>query len=98
MRAEDSYCTARVVLGYIICWMLMTILIGACMCRPFAKNWNPMLNGHCGDRIPAYIAIAATDIVGDLLIVALPMPMIWKLHSTTANKIGLSAVFALGFL
>jgi len=57
-----------------------------------------MLKGHCGDRIPAYISIAALDIFGDILILLLPMPMIWKLHSTRANKIGLSLVFALGFL
>ena len=78
--------------------MLMTVLIGACMCRPFALNWNPELKGHCGARIPAYIAIAALDIFGDILILSLPMPMIWGLHTNTASKIGLSCVFALGFL
>lgn len=78
--------------------MLMTMLIGACMCRPFEKNWNPRLNGSCGDRIPAYIAIASLDIIGDFLIMTLPMPMIWKLQSSTANKVGLTFVFALGFL
>ena len=78
--------------------MLMVDLIGACMCRPFALNWNPSLKGHCGNRIPAYIAIAATDILGDIMLLSLPMPMIWKLRISTANKIGLSVVFALGFL
>ena len=76
----------------------MTILIGACMCRPFALNWNPMLKGHCGERIPAYIAIAALDIFGDILIVLLPMPFIWNLKSSKARKTGLSFVFALGLL
>ena len=76
----------------------MTALIGACMCRPFALNWNPKLKGHCGKRIPAYIFIAALDIFGDILIVSLPMPMIWKLQSSMGSKIGLSFVFALGLL
>lgn len=57
-----------------------------------------MLKGHCGHRIPAYTAIAALDIVGDMMILALPMPMIWNLRSSTASKIGLSFVFALGIL
>ncbi|KAL8737568.1 MAG: hypothetical protein Q9181_001546 [Wetmoreana brouardii] len=65
---------------------------------PFALNWNPSLKGHCGDRNAAYIAIAALDILGDALICALPMPMIWRLRTSTASKIGLSVVFALGFL
>ena len=76
----------------------MTILIGAAMCRPFALNWDPELKGHCGDRIPAYISIAALDIFGDLLILILPIPMIWNLHSSTLKKISLSCIFALGFL
>ncbi len=76
----------------------MTVLIGACMCRPFALNWDPTIPGHCGQRIPAYIAIAALDIFGDILILALPMPMIWNLHASMSNKVGLSFVFALGIL
>ena len=68
------------------------------MCRPFAKNWNPELKGHCGASIPAYICIAALDIFGDLMIITLPMPMIWRLHTSTSNKIGLSLIFALGIL
>ena len=85
-------------MAYSVCWMLMAILIGTCMCRPFALNWNPALKGHCGQRIPAYIAIAATDILGDIMLLSLPMPMIWNLHASLANKIGLSVVFALGSL
>ena len=32
------------------------------------------------------------------MILILPMPIIWKLNNTTTNKIGLSAVFAMGIL
>jgi len=44
----------------------MSILIGACMCRPFALNWDTSLEGICGNRLHAYIAIAALDIFGDI--------------------------------
>lgn len=86
------------VLAYCICWTFMTILIAACVCRPFALNWNSKLKGHCGDRNAAYIAISALDIIGDALICVLPMPMIWRLRTSTSTKFGLSAVFTLGFL
>ena len=96
----------------------MVISIGAGLCRPFAFNWDKSISGgKCGALDPAYISIAALDIVGDAMIIgktrlrahacktcltkvssALPMPWVWKLKTSTAAKIGLSAVFALGFL
>jgi hypothetical protein len=36
--------------------------------------------------------------VGDLIILALPMPMVWKLQIDTRRKIALSAMFLLGGL
>lgn len=87
------------IMTYCACWMLMVIFIGAGLCRPFQYNWDKSIpNGHCGALDPAYISIAVLDIVGDAMIVALPMPSIWRLHTTTTTKIGLSAVFALGFV
>ena len=76
----------------------MVISIGAGLCRPFAYNWDHTINGTCGAQNPAYIAIAALDILGDIAIIVLPMPMIWKLQIGTPSKIGLSLLFALGFL
>lgn len=79
--------------------MLMTIFIGVGLCRPFAYNWNRNIpGGRCGNADGAYISIAALDILGDSMIIALPMPMIWKLNAGAGTKIGLSFLFALGFL
>lgn len=77
----------------------MTILIGAVLCRPFAYNWDKTIpGGKCGAQDPAYIAIAALDIVGDAAIIALPMPIVWKLRVNISTKIALSLVFAVAFL
>ena len=50
--------------------MIMVISIGAGLCRPFAYNWDKSIpGGKCGALDPAYIAIAALDILGDAMIV-----------------------------
>ncbi|MCJ1326002.1 hypothetical protein MMC10_002665 [Thelotrema lepadinum] len=89
---------ARIVLGYIICWALMCIFIGSFLCVPFAKNWDQSVPGTCGSLFKAHTCIAALDILGNCLIIALPLPWIWKLHQNRATKLFLSGIFALGFL
>ncbi|KAI9760262.1 MAG: hypothetical protein M4579_001776 [Chaenotheca gracillima] len=88
---------AKVVMSLCVMWAVMTILIGFLICTPLSYNWN--LNtpyGHCGDQNAAYVAIGVVDIVTDMMILALPIPMLWKLQIPVANKIALSSVFGLG--
>ena len=48
----------------------MVISIGAGLCRPFAYNWDKSIpGGKCGELDPAYISIAALDILGDAMII-----------------------------
>ena len=50
--------------------MIMVISIGAGLCRPFAYNWDKSIKGgKCGELDPAYISIAALDILGDAMII-----------------------------
>ena len=50
--------------------MIMVISIGAGLCRPFAYNWDKSIpGGKCGELDPAYISIAALDILGDAMII-----------------------------
>lgn len=54
--------------------MIMTISIGAGLCRPFSFNWDKSIDGHCGNLNAAYIAIAALDIIGDFMIISESSP------------------------
>ncbi|KAI4159446.1 MAG: hypothetical protein L6R39_000348 [Caloplaca ligustica] len=66
-----ALCLARCVMVYCVCWTIMTIAIGAGLCRPFAYNWDKSIEGgSCGALNPAYISIAALDILGDTMIIA----------------------------
>jgi hypothetical protein len=56
------------------------------------------LAGHCGDNNLKYTAAAGGDLVIDVIIIILPMPVLWALQLRMAKKIALMAVFALGFL
>ena len=49
---------------------MLGIAVGAGLCRPFAYNWDKSIpGGECGASDPAYITIAALDILGDAMII-----------------------------
>lgn len=83
-----------VVVGYSIA------LIGVLMfsCRPIAKAWDYAAAGTCINRPAVYVATAVINIVTDLAILTLPIPMVAKLKLPLQQKIGLACMFAVGSL
>jgi hypothetical protein len=65
--------------------------------KQVAKQWDSSLKGSCIDTIPFYFALGGTSIVLDLIIIALPLPVLWKLQLRLKQKALLGCLFALGF-
>ncbi|KAJ5605173.1 hypothetical protein N7510_010327 [Penicillium lagena] len=76
--------------------VLFTLLV-CVSCIPVAKQWNPSIPGHCIDTLALYYSIAATSIAFDLIIIALPLPVLWGLSLQRKQKLMLTCIFALGF-
>lgn len=56
------------------------------------------MGGHCINVHVMWIIQDIFFLLLDLYVVVLPLPMIWKLQVTRAEKIALSGVFLLGSL
>lgn len=67
-------------------------------CVPRSKIFNPAIPGRCVQVNNAIIVTACINISSDFLIFALPLLKIWRLQMPSRQKVGVSAVFALGFL
>ncbi|MCJ1476313.1 hypothetical protein MMC13_004979 [Lambiella insularis] len=65
-------------------------------CLPPAGFWDHDLKPHCVDQDPLYIAIATLGLVGDIVILILPLPVVWSLKASRHQKVGLSIIFLLG--
>lgn len=76
----------------------MTVLIGFLICRPVEKNWDPTAPGVCGDRISGYTAVSVVNVVVDILMLVLPLPMVFNLQVKQGYKIGLFSVFGIGIV
>ncbi len=82
-----------------VCWFVPVFLEEIPLCRPFAFNWNPSIEGgRCDNRPAAYLAAGIINLLTDLMVLCLPVPMVWNLQLPRRRKIALSTVFGAGFV
>ncbi|KAF5001739.1 hypothetical protein FDECE_10872 [Fusarium decemcellulare] len=79
-------------------WMIMTLLIGLLICRPIQKNWDPTVEGTCGDQIAGYTAVSIVNVIVDVAMCILPLPMIWGLQVKKPYKMALFGIFSIGIV
>ncbi|KAB8260881.1 hypothetical protein BDV32DRAFT_149042 [Aspergillus pseudonomiae] len=66
-------------------------------CKPIAMQWDSELTGTCINTLKSYYALAGTSLGFDLVIIALPLPVLWNLQLGKRQKVALCCVFAIGF-
>lgn len=87
-----------VAMAIVVAFGVGAVLLGFLLCRPIAKNWNPLLPGHCGNTLGSVLATSIINVLVDLMIITLPMPMIWSLQMAPGRKIALMITFGLGLM
>lgn len=68
-------------------------------CRPVAAFWNRNIQGaKCIDLALLSLVSGVLNLLTDVLLLCLPIPMVWGLNTTKAQKITLTGIFLLGTL
>lgn len=88
--------TGGVVIAYSVAGMLGTVL----QCVPLSDLWkppskNPPVCIHFGAIV---LTVGAINIVTDIIILSLPIPLVWSLQMSRSHKWQVVAVFSLGGL
>ncbi|KAK1469791.1 hypothetical protein CMEL01_01558 [Colletotrichum melonis] len=86
-----------VVLFFVVCVSLWTVLSSIFFCVPITKNWDRAVTGVCFSQGIAWFVNAALNILTDFAILILPLPILPKIKQSRRQKIGLYLIFALGF-
>ena len=86
------------VMAYVLLYAFASIIATIFQCVPVERIWNKKVPGSCIDLTAFWYANAAANIIGDIAIFILPMPVIRSLNLPRREKFGLTMVFALGFL
>lgn len=85
---------AKVTLAFVAMWMLSYVGASIFLCNPVSAQWTGQ--GTCGAYIPLIQSLIATNAIGDLIIMILPMYSIWNLNMRKTDKVGITASFGLG--
>jgi len=90
---------AYVVMAVSIALWVAVILESFLLCSPFEYTWNKVtVTGTCGSSTEAYLSVAIVNLIIDLSIVALPMPILWRLQMSWKKKAAISALLGLGLI
>lgn len=90
--------------GFARLLMITQIFITILQCHPVSDFWNrfaPNAKGsfHCGvNENHFFDGNSIPNIVTDAAILVLPMPFVWQLHLSKAQKLALTSVFIFGIL
>lgn len=87
---------AYILMAISISWAISLIIVALAQCLPMDKLWKPWIEGRCIDIKATFLAIAIPNIITDIAILALPIPLLWGLQTTRVRKISLSIIFLLG--
>lgn len=94
-RMRIIYIVAIVIVG---CWGLSQVLIGIFMCWPIRGFWDKTVEATCIPQSPQFQINAAGNIITDVAVFLLPMPVIKHLKLPRTQRVLLFGVFSLGFL
>lgn len=74
------------------------VVSGYLNCIPVAKFWDRSIPGHCLSFEALWFFNAAMNLITDMVLLVLPMPVLNSLQLPRKQRIALMAVFAIGGL
>lgn len=83
-----------IALGVLAAWTVCFECTCIFSCTPVNGFWT--FQGKCNEFIPMIQSLITTNAIGDLIIMAMPMPLLWSLQMKLTDKIGVMSCFALG--
>ena len=85
----------------VVAWTTSFFIPTVFSCRPIQLMYTGTMRqyfSHCIDTATLQNSYAITDLLTDVIILSMPVPMIWRLQMSTKRKISVSGIFFLGIL
>ncbi|KAJ8109483.1 hypothetical protein OPT61_g7428 [Boeremia exigua] len=87
-------------------YFTMFVVVGSCVgivvsllaaCNPFSRNIDVTVkDGQCLNKASLYIATGVLNIITDIMVIALPIPMVLGLQMSKSRKVMLVMLFSVG--
>lgn len=83
--------------GIVMATGIVCSIMALNLCRPFAYNWDRSISGGtCVNENAFYRWGSLPNIITDIAMLILPIPIVWKLHTSRNVKVGLTVAFLTG--
>ncbi|PKS05927.1 hypothetical protein jhhlp_007760 [Lomentospora prolificans] len=79
----------------VVSWSVSQVFVQIFICTPVSAFWEG--GGKCIPNIPQWYINAGGNILTDIMILLLPLPIIWQLKLVKGQKFILVGIFCLGF-
>lgn len=80
----------------VIVWAIVFNFLFLFLCDPISEQWTVNRIGKCMDQILLLKMLILTNMITDLMIVALPVRCVWNLQMRKTEKFAVLSCFGLG--
>ncbi|KAI1496309.1 hypothetical protein F5X99DRAFT_424791 [Biscogniauxia marginata] len=99
-QVRPFYIVNNILIGVTIAWGIAYTVSTASQCTPISTIWDRLETEYryfCLDIFSFYLlSYAASDLMLDLIIFTLPLPMLWQLRMPWRKKLAVAGIFLLG--
>ena len=81
----------------VVAWGTIFVSTDIFTCAPVRRAWEPSVPGHCIGFSGQALGSVISNVLIDLVMLVLPLPVLWRLQMSMGRKVSLAAVFALGY-
>ncbi|KAJ5489791.1 hypothetical protein N7539_004681, partial [Penicillium diatomitis] len=90
---------AGIVGAIVLCHGIGVFFAAIFQCSPVQFAWDKEIpGGSCFNQQAFYRYVSPPNILTDVLILVMPLPFVWRLHTRLTQKLALTGVFILGGL
>ena len=77
-------------------WALSFFFANLFICYPVTALIEPFYGKNCVDRAAVFLSTLVTDLIFDILILVMPIPLVLQLHLPLRDRLGVLGMFLLG--
>ncbi|PLB50766.1 hypothetical protein P170DRAFT_474321 [Aspergillus steynii IBT 23096] len=94
-----TFLYAAIAVGLVVlAWMVSVVIAQIFTCSPVQGSWDLAVAGgpQCIDQLKFYYGNSVSNVLTDVAILCLPMPMIWRLNLSRPKKWAVTGAFLAG--
>lgn len=82
----------------LVAYFLVAFILAVGGCQPASFFWDKDQKGHCIDEVNFFRWNGIVNMLLDVMVLILPLPMVWRLNLGVRQKLALTGIFMLGAL